>query len=350
MPKSIVRCVVFFLVAAFVAISSHALAGQERTLRVYTWTDYFDLEVVYEFERRNGCRVTLDYFDSGDAMYAKLKAQGGGYDVVISPSYMSAIMKLQGMIRDIDHAALPNLKHIDRSLAALTEDPGMAYSVPYTRVVSGVGYNRKRVGPGDIGSWDIFGKTAYAKRMTLANDVRETLGAALKYLGHSLNTTDADELSAAGDLLVAWKPNLAKFEIDEAKLGLVTGEFTAVHSYNGDIALVMQESADIDFFFPREGASLAVDGMVIAAGAENPELAHAFLNHMLEPEMAAENMIGIRYYMPNPDAIRLLPDELRDTPTFKVPEDVLEKCEVIRDLGADNAKYIDVWNRVKGAE
>ncbi len=337
------------LLVFFAALAASAHAG-ERVLYLYTWSDYFDSDVIYRFEQENNCHVAIDYFDSNEAMYAKLRAGGGGYDLITPSSYMSSVMQRQGMLRALDHALLPNLGNMDRNFLRFTEDPAMAYSVPYTRTVTGVGYDAERVDAADLGGWDIFGKTAYATRMTMLNDMREAIGAALKHLGHSLNTTDEKELAAAGDVLAGWKRQLAKFDVDEAKIGLAAGEFFAIQGYNGDVALVMEENPAISFYIPEEGSSLASDDFVIAADSPNVELAHAFINHMLEPEIAAVNMESVRYYMPNPKAVSMLGDDIRTNRAFNVDESVMQKCEVIRDLGEENAKYAKVWDRVKAEE
>lgn len=147
-----------------VGIIGRADAG-ERVVHVYTWSDYFDSEVIREFEQENNCRVAIDYFDSNESMYAKLKAGGGGYDIITPSSYMSAVMNKQGMLVALDHSLLPNLENMDRSFTRHTEDPDMKYSVPYTRTVTGVGFDSRLVKEEDLGSWDIFGRAHYSKRM-----------------------------------------------------------------------------------------------------------------------------------------------------------------------------------------
>ena len=341
-----------FLVVAAVAaaVFTSPVQGGERVVHLYTWSDYFDSEVIHQFETANNCRVAIDYFDSNEAMYAKLKAGGGGYDLITPSSYMSAVMRKQGMLLPLDRAKIPNLGNMDANFLKFTEDPGMEYSVPYTRTVTGIGYNRKKVDKADLGDWNIFASAKYSKRMTMLNDMREALGAALKHLGYSLNTVDEKELAEAGDVLVRWKRQLAKFDVDEAKIGLASGEFFAIQGYNGDVALVMEENPDIDFYTPKEGSSVASDDFVILADSPQVDLAHAFISHMLDPEVAALNMESIRYYMPNPQAVAMLDDELKDNHAFNVEDALLERCEVIRDLGADNSKYVKVWDRVKAEE
>lgn len=332
-----------------VGIIGRADAG-ERVVHVYTWSDYFDSEVIRAFEQENNCRVAIDYFDSNESMYAKLKAGGGGYDIITPSSYMSAVMNKQGMLVALDHSLLPNLENMDRSFTRHTEDPDMKYSVPYTRTVTGVGFDSRLVKEEDLGSWDIFGRAHYSKRMTMLNDMRESIGAALKYLGYSMNTTNVGELEEAGEVLIRWKKNLAKFDVDEAKIGLASGEFLVIQGYNGDVALIMDEVPEIDFYVPEEGSSLASDDFVIAAGSPHVDLAHAFINHMLDSDVALKNMESIRYYMPNPKAIEQLDPELRDNHAFSVPDEIVERCEVIRDLGEDNEKYVRVWDKVKAEE
>ncbi|MCD8141337.1 MAG: spermidine/putrescine ABC transporter substrate-binding protein [Planctomycetaceae bacterium] len=340
----------FGVLAALLTCVIGTVCAGERVLHVYTWSDYFDSEVLVQFERENNCRVAVDYFESNEAMYAKLKAGGGGYDVITPSSYMSSVMDGQDMLLPLDHSLIPNLDNMDKNWLRMTEDPSMRYSVPYTRTVTGVGYNSDRVKPEDLGSWDIFANPAYARRMTMLNDMRETIGAALKYLGYSLNTTNEAELAAAGEVLQGWKRHLAKFDVDEAKMGLGSGEFHVIHGYNGDVALIMEEVPEIDFFIPKEGSSVASDDFVIAAGTPAADLAHAFINHLLDPEVARITMESIRYFMPNPKAVAELDPELRENNAFNVDDSVLEKCEVIRDLGEDNAKYIRIWDLVKADE
>lgn len=341
---------VSLVIAATLLFLGSALGGERKPiLYIYTWSDYFEPEAIALFESENNCHVAIDYFDSNEAMYAKLKAGASGYDILTPSTYMTDVMRRQGMLRKLDHDKLPNMANLHIDTNILTEDPGYEYSIPYTLTIIGVGYNRARIGTPEP-TWDIFARTDLAKRMTVLNDMREAIGAALKFLGYSLNTTDDAELAAAGAQLKKWKANLAKFEVDEAKIGLGSGEFLAIHGYNGDVALIMQENEDIDFFVPREGASATYDDFVILADSPNPDLAHAFINHFLDPETAALNMEGIRYYMPNAPAMELLPDDLRNSAAFIIDPAVAAKCEVIRDLGENNAKYIKLWDSIKAEE
>lgn len=326
-------------------------AGEDLpTLYIYTWLDYFDYEVLYEFEQANNCILEIGTFDSNESMYEKLNSGGGGFDVITPSSYMSSIMQKEKMLLPLDHSRIPRIRNIDKAFTRHTEDPDMTYAVPYTRTVTGVGYDAERVDAKDLGSWDIFGNPAYAGKMTMLDDMREALGAALKYLGHSINSTDDAELAEAREVLLGWKENLAKFGVDDAKNGLAKGEFLVAQGYNGDMALIMEEAEGLGFYVPEEGSSLAADDFVISADSLYPDLAHAFINYMLDPEVARRNMEAIRYYMPIPDAIKILDPALRENPVFNVDPKILDTCEVIRDLGGDNAKYEAAWEGISEAE
>lgn len=322
--------------------------GSRPVLRVYTWSDYIKPELVRRFERENGCRVVLDTFESNEAMYAKLKAGAGGYDVLTPSSYMVSLMHGQGMLRRLDRALLPNIVHVDPDYLAKAVDKDMDHSVPYMLVVTGIAYLEGRVRD-MIPSWTMFGRVDLRGRMTMLNDMRETVGAALKALGYSINTTSEDELAEAERLLLEWKPNLAKFENEQYKIGLASGEFLLVHGWNGDVFQVAQENPEVRFVVPEEGTIISCDDLVIPAGAARVGLAHAFINFLHDPQVAAENTAFIHYLCPNKTSYELLGPEIRGNPAIFLEPEVWERSEMIADIGAANALYVRVWDRLKSA-
>ncbi|MDR1611148.1 MAG: spermidine/putrescine ABC transporter substrate-binding protein [Planctomycetota bacterium] len=338
------------LTVAVLCATSPLAAGADRdVLHVFTWSDYFDHGALAAFEDAFNCNVAIDLFDSNEAMYEEVVDGKYAYDIITPSSYMSSRMRKEGLLVELDHSLIPNILNIDPEFLHLTEDAHMRYSVPYTRTVSGIGYNAREL-PGLDDSWSVFADPRFGGRTTMLEDMRETIGAALKFLGYSLNTLDEGELAAAERLLQSWKRNLARFEIDEAHLGLASGELLAAHGYNGDVAQLMSSNPDIGFLVPREGSVITSDDFVIRAESKKLELAHAFINHMLDPRIAAMNMEGILYYMPNPAAIDMLPDEIRNNPTFDVSPDIIAKCEVIRDLGDGDAAYVGIWDAVTATD
>jgi spermidine/putrescine transport system substrate-binding protein len=333
----------------FGAALTSASCGKARpVLSVYTWSDYIKPDLVRRFEREHGCRVVLDTFESNEAMYAKLKAGASGYDVLIPSSYMVSLMHAQGMLRPIDHALVPNLVNVDPDYLAIAVDKTMDHSVPYMIVVSGIAYLEGRV-KDVVPSWRMFGRTDLAGRMTMFNDMRETIGAALKALGYSINSTSERELAEAEALALAWKRNIAKYDNEQYKIGLASGEFLLVHAWNGDVFQVRKENPDVRFLVPREGTVISCDDLVIPVDAREPALAHAFIDFLHDPAVAAENTEAIYYLCPNRASYPLLPAEIRDNPGIFLAPELRAKSEMIADIGAANALYIKVWDRLKAA-
>ncbi len=324
-------------------------AEKKPVLHMYTWSDYVKPELIQRFERENQCRVVIDTYDSNEAMYAKLKAGASGYDLLFPSSYMVRIMHQQGMLRALDHSKLPNLRNLDSAYLDMAFDQALDHSVPYTVSVTGLGYLGSRVENAEP-SWTMLDREDLKGRMTLLNDYRETIGAALKSLGFSLNTLDDAELAAAKEVVLRWKRNIAKFENEQYKTGLASGEFLLTHGYSGDLMLVQSENEDIQIVIPEEGAALSFDDMVIPTGAEQVELAHRFINFVLDPEVAAELTEFIYYLCPNEASYPYLAREIREDPILFPPAEVVEKLEMIADLGEGNAKYARLWDEIKAGQ
>jgi spermidine/putrescine transport system substrate-binding protein len=337
------------VLAALAALLAAAACGKAKpVLSLYTWSDYIKPELIRRFESERGCRVVVDTFESNEAMYAKLKAGASGYDLLIPSSYMVSLMQNQGMLRRLDHALLPNLVHIDPDYLALATDQTMDHSVPYMLTNTGIAYLEGRI-KDVVPSWRMFGRQDLRGRMTMFNDMRETIGAALKFLGHSINSTSETELAEAATLLLEWKKNIAKFENEQYKIGLASGEFLLVHAWSGDVFQVRKENPDVRFFIPEEGTVISCDDLVIPADAREVTLAHAFIDFLLDPAVAAENTEAIYYLCPNKDSYPLLPAEIRDNPGIFMAPGIRAKSEMIADIGAANALYIKVWDRLKSA-
>ena len=327
-----------------------AAAGkqQPQTLHLYTWADYVKPELVARFEQEQGCTIVIDTFDSNEAMYAKLKAGAGGYDVITPSSYMVQVMHRQGMLLPLDHAKLPNLANVDPEVLKIAIDPKMDHSAPYMMTITGIAYLGSKVA--DVRpSWAMFDRPELKGRATMLADMRETIGAALKFLGYSINSTNPVELAAARDVVIRWKKNLAKFENEQYKTGLASGEFLLVHAYSGDILQVQEENEDIVFAVPEEGTSIACDDLVIPKESKQADLAHRYINFLHDPKVAAENTEFISYLCPNKASYPLLSEETRANPALFVPAEVQAKSEVITDLGNDNVAYARVWDEIKAA-
>lgn len=339
--------------ALFAAIGGVTGCGNKRpTLYLYTWSDYLDPKLVKRFEKAHHCRVKIDTFDSNESMYAKIQAGSGGYDIIFPSSYQVALMAQNKMIRPIDKTRLPNVtKHFDAFFNRLLLDTNLTYNIPYAITFTGLAYRKDKIAGAPVDSWACLDTAALKGRISLLNDMRETIGAALKFLGYSLNTGNPDELKKAGDVVLRWKKNIAKFDNEQYKTGVASGEFIIGHGYSGDTAQVIQDDPEkIGFSLPKEGFSAACDEMVIPTSARQVDLAYAFIDFLYDPDVAAQNIQYICAVMPNKDGIAKLPKEYRDNPCIIPTPESLKHAEVIRDLGDKNALYIKTWDLIKGTE
>ena len=323
--------------------------GKKPVLHIYTWSDYVKPALITRFERENNCQVVIATYDSNEAMYARLKADPGDFDLLFPSSYMVKIMYEQGMLRKLNPEWLPNLRNIDPAYLDLAFDKRLDHSVPYTVSMAGLGYLGRRVENFEP-TWAMLDRADLRGRMTMLADYRETLGAALKFLGYSLNTLDDQELAQAKAVVLRWKQNLAGFENEGYQTRLAAGQYVLVHGYGGDLLQAQRENSDIQVALPREGVTLTIDDMVIPVTARQVELAHRFINFVLEPQTAAELTEYISYLCPNRPSYDLLLEEIREDPILFPPPEVLEKAETIMDLGAGNAQYEKIWNEIRAGQ
>lgn len=324
-------------------------ASGSATLHLYMWADYVKPSLVEQFEKENHCRVVIDTFDSNEAMYAKLKAGATGFDIAIPSSYMVKVMREQDMLGPIDRALVPNLANISGEVANKIYDKLMEHSVPYAVSYTVIAYRKDRLEKIDP-TWAVFERADLKGRCTLLNDMRETLGAALKALGHGVNTRDEAQLSAARDLVLKWKKNTAKFDNEAYKAGIDSGEFSLVMGYSGDLFQVVSDNDKVGILAPKEGLTMSCDEFVILKEGRNPMLAHQFINFMLDAKVSAENMQEIGYLCPNKPALDLVSRDFLKHPAIDIPADVKLKTEIIEDLGPDLPKWTKAWDEVKAGQ
>ena len=344
--------------AAAEAAGIAAPAGGE--LHIYTWSDYIAPEVKEGFEKALGCRIVIDTFDSNEAMYAKLKAGGTGYDIITPTSYQIATMAREGMIAPLDHSKIPNLAGFDPRFSGQLIDPTFRYNIPYAATYTGFVYLKDKLPEGaDPESWAVLGNPALRGRITLLDDIRETLGAALMFKGFSINSDNPEELDAAVAQVREWRANIRKFDSESYKTEVPAGASFLAHGYSSDAIQVIlgdeeedvEARPDVVFALPREGFTFAFDEMVLAASAPRPDLALAFMNYIYSPEVALANMEYICALVPVKEAIDNLDEDL--AALILLDEETLSHAQVLR--GFDDRPdvlelYNRAWDRVKATD
>ena len=336
------RCIVFLAVLSALVVPV-AASGRPQ-LRIYNWTYYTPDTVIEKFEKEYNVRVVYDEFASNEDMFAKLKAGGrSGYDVIFPSGDYVSIMIQEGMLERIDKSKLSNLGNVDPEiLRKASYDPNMDFSVPYYYGAAGITVNAAKV-PDFERSWSIFGRQDLRGRMTMLDDMRDVMGAALAYLGYSVNTGDPAQISAARDLINnTWKPNLVKFDSESFGKGYANGDFWVVHGYAEVVAEEIADNPqlirDTIFFIPGEGGPSFIDNMCIPKGAKNVDLAHKFINFIHRPEIYAEFVDTFSF-----PATANVPARRYKTGDSLYTMDELVNTEMEVDLGAAFNLYNNAW-------
>ena len=317
----------------------------DNTLYLFNWTYYTPESVIEAFEKEYGVKVVLDYFASNEDMFAKLKGGGSGYDVVFPSQDYAEIMIREKMAAPLDHEKLDNLRYISPlARQKATYDPDMVYAVPYYMGASGIAVMKNSVEdyPRD---WSIFSDSRFRNRMSMLDDMREVMGAALAHLGYSVNSLDPDELEKATRLVNGqWKPNIVKFDAEGFAKAFSSGEFSVVHGYGEAVFEEIEEERwdDVDFFLPEEGGPMYLDSMMIPVTARHVELAHLFINFIHRPEMYAQFLDRFRF----PSTVHTEAEQYRTTePIYS--SDTLAAYELKMDLGENLPLYDNLWQTIR---
>lgn len=341
------RTVLGFLLLAFTLASP--LAAAEAKLNIFIWSEYLDPQVVKEFEQQFACKVTVDVYEDAESMLAKL--QGGGtalYDLVVPPDHLVPTMVKLGLLAPLRPANLPNLRNLDPKFASPPYDRGNKFSVAYQWGTVGI-LLRPAAGKPVAETWGlVFDPQQQPGSFVLIDSVRDCLGAALKFKGHSLNSTDIPHLKEARDLVIEAKKRAAGFDGSVgAKNKVIAKSVAAAIVYSGEAARAMTDDASLRYLIPREGSQIWVDNLCIPAKAPHRDLAEKFVNYVLDAKVGARLSNFLQFATPNTAARAFIKPEDLKNPAIYPPADVMAKLEFLEDLGAKTKLYDEAWTQVK---
>jgi putrescine transport system substrate-binding protein len=298
---------------ALIAGPSSAPTQPERVVNFYNWSDYIEPTVLDDFSRATGIKVRYDTFDSNDTLEAKLLAGKSGYDVVVPSGYFLARQISAGIFQKLDKTKLPNLVNVWPEIAGrlATYDPGNQYAINYMWGTTGIGYNVKAVrdilgANAAIDSWDdVFDPEKIARfkdcGIHLLDSSDDIMAAALHYLQLDPNSSEPADLQKAADLLIGIRPYVRKFHSSEYLNALASGEICLVVGFSGDIKQAQKRAAEakngvaVSYAIPKEGAQLWFDNLAIPRDAPDVAEAHALIDYLLRPDVAAKNSNFISY-------------------------------------------------------
>lgn len=323
-------------------------AERRKTLNVYIWSEYLPQDVIDDFARQHGLTVNVDTYDSNETLLAKLASGAADYDVVVPSDYMVRILIRQGLAMPLDRAKLPNFVHLDPWHLDKPFDPGNKHSVPYFWGTTCLAYDKQKV-TGPVGGWDALFDPKHKNQVLMLNDMRECFAVALKRMGRSINETDPRALEAAAEMLKRQHELVRVYDSEDFANKLASGEVALAHGYNGQLAKLAIEQPDrFAVVLPKEGGTVSIDNLVIPAKAGNPEAAHAFINFVTDPKVAARIANAVGYASPNAAARPHIKPELLNSPAIFPPAEALGRFEFMEDLGQEATDRMDkLWTRVK---
>ncbi len=340
--------------SAFIVILAMYFGGvftrKNNQLFVYNAGEYLDPEVIEMFEAETGIEVVYDEFETLEIMYAKMVQDDGAYDVICPSDYMIAKMIENGMLQELDLDQIPNRKNIGEQYmeASRSFDPDNTYSVPYCWGTVGILYNKTMVDD-PVNSWDILWDEKYSGQILMQDSIRDAFMVALKRRGFSLNTKDPGELELATEDLIAQRPLVQAYVIDQARDKMIGGEAALAVTYSGEVLYAQNENPDLEYSVPDEGSNVWIDSWVVTKKAKNPEAAMKWIDFLCRPEIALMNFDFVTYSTPNTKARELIEDEnVRNSEVAYPGNDILKRCDAYSYLGEDgDLLYSNMWKKVK---
>lgn len=321
----------------------------EKKLYVYCWSEYIPEAVIEQFTAETGIKVVLSTYDSNEAMYAKVKMTGKGYDLIVPSTDFVSRMRKEGLLLPLDKKLLGNLGNLNPKTLDQPFDPGNTYSVPYMWGSTAIAVNTADPVAAAVTSLADLWKPELKGKLLLPNDQRSVLGLGLKRLGYSWNETDPARIQKACELLKPLMANVRVFDSDSPKQALLNNEVQVAVLYNGEAYIAANENPKIHHIYPAEGFGLWLDSLCIPKGAKNVAQAHAFIDFILQPKVGAAISTEMGYSSPNLKAMELLPADVRNNPIVYPDEATMARGEFETDLGKIERVYEKCWTSLKTA-
>jgi putrescine transport system substrate-binding protein len=351
--------------AVSVALSVPAQA-QERVVNFYNWSNYMAPGVLEDFSKETGIRVVYDTFDANETLETRLLAGKSGYDVVVPTAYFLQRQIAAKIFQKLDRSKLPNLANAwDAVTGRLnTYDPGNQFAANYMWGTTGIGYNVKaarRILGADakVDSWDIVFKPENLAKFKecgvhMLDSADDILPAALNWLGIDPNSTKQPDLDKAAEAVSRVRSSVRKFHSSEYLSALATGEICLVVGWSGDIiqararADETKNGVEIGYAVPKEGAQMFFDNLAIPADAPHVAEAHALINYLYRPDVAAKNSNYLGYANGNLASQKQVDPKILNDKTIYPDDAMLQKLFIITARDPATQRVINrLWTRVK---
>jgi spermidine/putrescine transport system substrate-binding protein len=324
-----------------------SLFAKDKILYIYNWSEYMPKDVLKNFTKETGIKVKYSTYDSNEAMYAKIKTVGSSsYDIIVPSTYFVGKMSKENLLEKLDKTKIPNYSNLDKKLLNKDFDKNNDFSIPYLWGSSGITYNLGLI-KNSVDSWANLWDSEYKNSILLNDDLREVFGIALRTLGYSSNTQNPKEIEEAYNKLKELLPNVKMFYSESQKQVYLNEDVKLGMNFNGESYMASLENDKIKYVYPKEGALIWLDSLVIPKGAKNIENAYIFIDYILRPEVSKQISEEIGYASPNLKAVELLPDSIKNNRTIYPNDEDLKNSEFQNDIGEALKVYEKFWEKLK---
>lgn len=324
-----------------------SVMADDQELYFYNWSEYIPNEVLENFTKETGIKVIYSTYESNESMYAKLKTQGSGYDLVVPSTYFVSKMRKENMLLEIDKTKLSHFADLDPLYLNKSFDPSNQYSIPYVWGATGIGINTDMLSKDSVKNWSDLWDSKWAGQLMMMDDAREVFHIALTKLGYSPNTSNPAEIEAAYEELKSLIPNVLVFNSDFPANPYLAGEVSLGMLWNGSAHIARDEGANIEMVWPEVGTIFWMDSLAIPAGAKNINAAHKMIDFLLRPENAAKITQEIGYPTPVKTAYPLLDEDFANDPNVFPPQSVMNSGVWQDEVGEATALYESYFQKLK---
>jgi len=336
-----------FIIAGVFTLFLAGCGSDSEQIHLFNWGYFLDPDLLQQFYEEYGIEVIPSYYSSNEEMHARLTSGIGTFDVLVPSDYMISRLINEELLRPLNWDNLPNATNVYQRLMGREFDLTNRYSVPYKWGTVGILYNTTMVDH-TVNSWDSMFNPDYAGQILMYNSERDAFVVPLKRMGYSLNTTNADQINRARDMLIEQLPLVQAYVTDQVMALMPAGEAAMALVYSGDASWSIMANPDLNFVIPQEGSNLWINSLVIPANANNPEAAEKFINFLLRPDVAGQNTNWVGYTTANQTAIEggYIDEALTSLPSFNITDADYDRLEVFIDLGADRELITNAFTQV----
>ena len=348
------RIICLFLVLSIISVMFQGCGNDtaktgDDVLTVFNFGEYIDPEMLKLFTKETGIEIKYEEAMTPEEMYTKYISGAISYDLLCTSDYMIKRLIDEGQVQPFDFSTMENYKNIDTKFTKLSEnfDPGNKYALPYFWGTVGILYNKKLVKE-PVDSWDVLFNGEYSGQIIMQDSMRDSFMVALKYLGHSINTTDENEIREAAELLKNQKKDVEGYFIDEARDELVAENVTMAVIYSGEAYLGKTYNPDLEYVIPKEGSDLFIDSWVVTKNCKNTEAARKFLDFLCRSDVAKANFEYIYYSTPNRAVLDQMDEELKSDVAVVPTDESISGCEIYKALDEKTTQlYNELWKEIK---